>query len=121
MHIQQEKNRHGLTIDAYLQDDIIINGQSHNLPIVISRNKLLNVELPSRALELTSHLVEQLMEEKPEMIIIGSGDHQEFLPDHVLFPALKNRIGVECMTSAAASRTFTILASEGREVIAVIY
>jgi len=55
-----------------------------------------------------------------ELIIMGCGERQNFLPTSWLQPLMEQRIGLETMDTAAACRTYNILASEGRKVMAVL-
>lgn len=55
---------------------------------------------------------------EPELILLGSGAAQAFPPAQVLAASLGRGIGLETMTNAAAARTFNVLASEGRRVVA---
>lgn len=54
----------------------------------------------------------------PEVVVLGTGATQVFPPAAVRAAFLSRRIGLEVMTNAAAARTFTVLASEGRRVVA---
>lgn len=56
------------------------------------------------------------LENGPEILLIGTGTKQFFLPDEILLPFLKSRIGIECMQTQAAARTYNVLISEGRDV-----
>lgn len=58
--------------------------------------------------------------DKPEVLIIGTGNRQAFLPPSVLAPFYQAGIGVECMTSGAAARSYNVLISEDRRVLALI-
>ena len=54
----------------------------------------------------------------PEIVVLGSGETQAFPPAEVMAACLQRGIGLEAMTNAAAARTFNVLASEGRRVVA---
>lgn len=54
----------------------------------------------------------------PELVLIGTGQRQVFPPPKALLPLLRRGIGVEVMDNAAASRTYNLLAAEGRRVVA---
>ena len=54
----------------------------------------------------------------PEIVLLGSGETQAFPPAEVMATCLQRGIGLEAMTNAAAARTFNVLASEGRRVVA---
>ena len=62
--------------------------------------------------------LEPLLALQPELIVLGSGETQAFPPAGVLATCLQRGIGLEAMTNAAAARTFNVLASEGRRVVA---
>lgn len=56
----------------------------------------------------------------PELIVLGCGQVQAFASAHVQAACLSRGIGLECMTNAAAARTFNVLAAEGRRVAAAL-
>jgi uncharacterized protein len=62
--------------------------------------------------------LEPLLALGPELIVLGSGAVQKFPPPEVQAACLSRGIGLETMTNAAAARTFNVLASEGRRVVA---
>ena len=57
---------------------------------------------------------------EPEIVVLGSGTRQRF-PDTALLAAVLSRgIGCEVMDTGAACRTYNILASEDRKVVAAL-
>ena len=57
---------------------------------------------------------------EPEIVVIGSGARQQF-PDAALLAAVLSRgIGCEVMDTGAACRTYNVLASEDRKVVAAL-
>ena len=62
--------------------------------------------------------LEPLFALQPELVVLGSGETQGFPPAEVMANCLQRGIGLEAMTNAAAARTFNVLASEGRRVVA---
>ena len=63
--------------------------------------------------------IESILALQPEVVLLGTGAHVVFPPQAVLAQFLKRGIGLETMDSAAAARTFNVLAGEGRNVVAV--
>lgn len=63
---------------------------------------------------------EQLAQLDAEVVIFGSGGRIRFPRGAWLRPLLERRIGVETMDTAAACRTYNILAQEGRRVAAAL-
>lgn len=55
---------------------------------------------------------------EPEVILLGTGDRQHFPPAAILATCLTRGVGIEVMDNAAAARTFSVLANEGRRVVA---
>ncbi len=56
----------------------------------------------------------------PEVVLIGTGGRQHFLPPEHARPLLMQGVGLEVMSTAAAARTYNILMSEGRRVVAAL-
>jgi len=53
---------------------------------------------------------------KPDVVILGTGHKQRFAHPKLTACLTDQRIGVECMDSKAACRTYNILMTEGRKV-----
>ena len=57
---------------------------------------------------------------RPEVLLVGTGSRQRMLDHNIIKPLLRAGVGVECMTTEAAARTYNILMAEGRQVIAAL-
>lgn len=108
-------------INAYGPDYIEVNGVRYDSPFV------LDPELGPSPLDahtgpqtLTAEALEPIAAKQPEVVLIGTGSKQVFISPAKLVPFSSRRIGVECMSLAAACRTFNLLAAEGRKTIAVL-
>jgi uncharacterized protein len=75
---------------------------------------------PRTVAELSVADLEAVVAMKPEVIVIGSGPKQEFPAPEVIGAVLSRGIGCEVMDTGAACRTYNILASEGRTVVAAL-
>jgi len=64
-----------------------------------------------------SHL-DALLALQPELVLLGTGATQVFPPQAVLAACLTRHLGIEVMTNDAAARTYSVLAAEGRRVVA---
>ena len=62
----------------------------------------------------------QLAELKPEVVLLGTGANLRFPAARLMRALIDAGIGVEVMDTAAACRTFNILAAEGRNVAAAV-
>jgi uncharacterized protein len=78
-------------------------------------------EWPARALtDLTAAHFEQLLPLAPELVLFGSGVRHAFAHPSLYKSLIEKRIGLETMDTAAACRTYNVLVSEGRKVIAAL-
>jgi uncharacterized protein len=75
---------------------------------------------PARADELGAEHFEAVLSWQPELVIFGSGSRLRFVAPALLRGLIERRIGVETMDTAAACRTYNVLAAEGRTVLAAL-
>ena len=75
---------------------------------------------PGSAAELTAAHFERIAALRPEVVIYGSGPRLVFPPPALARVLFERRIGLETMDTAAACRTYNVLASEGRSVVAAL-
>jgi uncharacterized protein len=62
--------------------------------------------------------VETIAALKPELVLLGTGERQAFPPAEVMAAFLRRGIGIESMTNGSVARTYSLLAAEGRRVVA---
>ena len=62
--------------------------------------------------------LDALLALQPALVVLGTGAQQQFPPAAVMVACLQRGIGLEAMTNAAAARTYSVLAGEGRRVVA---
>jgi uncharacterized protein len=70
--------------------------------------------------DLTEAHFNSLADLRPEVVIFGSGARLRFAPPALMRGLMSRRIGVETMDTAAACRTYNVLAAEGRLVLAAL-
>jgi len=70
--------------------------------------------------QLTAAHFEQALALEPELVIFGSGARLRFVSPALHRCLIERRIGIETMDTAAACRTYNVLASEGRKVLAAL-
>lgn len=69
---------------------------------------------------LSSAHFDGLLDLAPEVVIFGSGARLRFVSPALYRGLIERRIGIETMDCAAACRTYTVLANEGRRVVAAV-
>ncbi|QBQ54864.1 Mth938-like domain-containing protein [Nitrosococcus wardiae] len=75
---------------------------------------------PASFSELEKSHFQSLLELKPEVVVVGTGERLRFPASYLVEPLLRHQVGVEFMDTAAACRTYNILVGEGRRVIAAL-
>ena len=63
---------------------------------------------------------ERILTLRPELVVFGSGRRLRFVPPALYRALIEARVGMETMDTAAACRTFNVLAGEGRSVVAAL-
>ena len=53
---------------------------------------------------------------QPDVVLLGTGERQRFAHPSLTSALTSHGVGVECMDSKAACRTYNILMGEGRKV-----
>jgi uncharacterized protein len=99
-------------------DHALVNERVLRKSFVISPQTLIEDWPVPNAATLESSLLEPLLALQPELVLLGTGAIQVFPPPSVMAACLTRGLGIEVMTNAAAARTYSVLAGEGRRVVA---
>lgn len=119
MKLHRDDNSDGLNlIKAYTTGAITINETSHQGSLIVCPGTIVGNWAPACHGDLNNEHCQQILDLEPEIILIGTGKLQHFPAPAILQPLLNSGIGVEIMATDAACRTYNILASEGRHVVA---
>lgn len=97
---------------------IRINEETYVHSLIISPNKLIPDWKPTSVESITDDDLLLLLVDNPDIILLGTGEKSTILPAKKLAILLEKQYHIECMNTAAACRTYTILAAEGRKVVA---
>lgn len=110
-----------LMIRSVAPDAITINDKSYSGPLALTADDLLGDWPDTPVAELSEAHFEQVEATRPEVVLLGTGATAVFPPRNLTFAFARKGIGFEFMDTAAAARTFNVLANEGRRVAAVLY
>lgn len=107
-------------IHAVTRQSVSINGQPHTSSVLVPSDAPL-LPWPAASLaDLTAEHFNLIVPYKPELVIFGSGPSLRFVHPSLMRALIDARIGVETMDTMAACRTYNILVSEGRRVLAAL-
>jgi uncharacterized protein len=99
---------------------IRINDDYYTDPFIVAVRRIVP-EWPVHSVDdIDEAALQVIFELEPEVVLIGTGRHQVFLPPAVQMHFYRNGTGFEVMTTDAACRTFNVLAAEGRQVVAAL-
>ena len=97
---------------------ILVNDTTLARSFILTPHELIENWRPASSQELVAHDMQALLELNPVLVILGTGTIQQFPSAAVMAACLTRGIGIEVMDNAAAARTFNVLATEGRKVVA---
>ena len=117
MQIHLEANE-SHTIEAYTDSAIQICSVTYDSSVIVSAKEIITDLTINTIKEVDLDLINVLARMKPKVIIIGHQQAGQWLNPEMASTLSKQGIGVECMSIGAACRTFNVLLSEGREVVA---
>ncbi len=112
------KPDHAFSIVSVREDAIVLNDRTLTSSFYLSPDALFEDWSPREATALTPDDLAGPLASSPEVILLGTGTHQQFPHAAVLAACLTRGVGIEVMDNHAAARTFSILANEGRRVVA---
>ncbi len=105
-------------IRGYSDDGITVNDRILTSSFIITPDHLIESWKPHRYSDLSSNDLAQLIQFKPEIILLGTGKRLHIPQSELLSSILLKGIGFEAMDTFAACRCYSILASEERKVVA---
>jgi uncharacterized protein len=110
-----------LVIRSVSETAIRVNDEDHAASIALTPEELLG-HWPDKAIgDLAEEDFAPILGTAPEIVLLGTGATNIFPPRELTFAFARRGIGLEVMDTAAAARTFNVLANEGRKLAAVLY
>jgi len=107
-------------INACSAEAISVNGESYAHSILVAHVGPVQPWPVASVEALQEAHFADIVAAAPEVVIFGSGPKLRFPHPSLLRSLMAARIGVETMDTAAACRTFNVLAAEGRRVMAAL-
>ena len=110
----------GNRISACDENRITVNEEIITASVILTPDRIIRDWLPARYEALEAVHIARLAELQPEVILLGTGRTLRFPSPAFTGDFLARGIGVEIMDTQAACRTYNILLSEGRRVVAAL-
>jgi uncharacterized protein len=108
------------TVTAYGEGWLEINARRYEHSLIVQPESPVQAWAPVRFEDLAAEHFEAIAAHAPEVVLLGTGAVQRFAHPRLVAALAARRIGVEAMDTGAACRTYNILMSEGRKVLAAL-
>lgn len=117
MQLIQDRPEGYFFIRACRADAITVIDRELHASFLIAPDRVVEDWPVTSASAIEPAALESLLPLEPELVILGSGLRLVFPPRALFLPLQRRHIGVEVMDNRAASRTYNLLAAEGRRVV----
>ena len=118
MQLNLERPDYAFTLRGADGAHALVNDRVLRGSFVIAPDTLVEDWPVSDARTMEASHLDALLALQPELVLLGTGATQVFPPTAVLAACLTRHLGIEVMTNDAAARTYSVLAAEGRRVVA---
>jgi uncharacterized protein len=120
MQFSQDENQGKYFIRSYKPGAITINQTLYPHSVILTSDTLIPDWPPQTIDMLTREDLLLVAQQKPEVVLLGTGKKQHFPSAALLSPLIEHNLGFEVMDTAAACRTYNTLVAEGRRVVAAL-
>jgi uncharacterized protein len=120
MRFTQDLTSNVNIIRSYGQGELRINDEVFTNTMIVSASSLRAEPGLANVADLTAEHAAHILEFEPELVLIGTGQRQVFPEAAFGAQFLRSGIGFEAMNTGAACRTFNVLVSEQRRVVALL-
>jgi len=120
MRFTQDASSTRYLIRSYAPGEIKINDQTFRHAVILGPASIAAGPAVVDAGELTAADTADIVALAPELVLVGTGARQVFPPAEFGAQFLRAGIGFEVMDTGAACRTFNVLVTEQRRVVALL-
>lgn len=108
-------------IRSYEDGKLLIGNTQYSSSVIVTSASCTGWSLTSIGALTPEHFAPLFeLDFKPELVILGTGPKLHFPKPAQTLSLVSAQIGLEVMDTGAASRTFNVLADEGRRVVACL-
>jgi uncharacterized protein len=118
MKLLQDTHYGAYYIRSYEPGHMLINETWFEQSIILTPTEIISPWTPLTLEELTHEQLAPIVALKPEVVLLGTGAKLRFPSQSLLAAFYVAQIGIEVMDTHAACRTYNVLISEGRQVVA---
>ena len=118
MQLAQENPDFIYVLRGISEAGVLVNQETITRSFLLTPNVIVQEWRPTSAADLQPDDMQALLALVAALVLLGTGPRQKFPSAAAMAALLTRGIGIEVMDSGAAARTFNVLATEGRKVVA---
>ena len=107
-------------VRSYSPGELRVGEETLRRSCVLRADQLIRDWRPQTLEDLQLSDLDVVFALEPEIVVLGAGERQRFPPTQLLAAMLSRGIGCEVMATDAACRTYNVLVSEDRKVVAAL-
>lgn len=120
MKLSLDKSSTLYLIEAFSPRSVTVAKQEYRHHLIVTPERVFEPWRPPAVADLDIADFDCLKELELEVVLLGTGEKQIFPPPLLQAEFGRMGVGFEVMNTAAACRTFNVLAGEGRKVAAAL-
>ncbi|BBN59662.1 Mth938-like domain-containing protein [Hydrogenovibrio marinus] len=117
MKFTEHRDSNILTVKNYQVGGVKVNNDWINHSCYLNQKNLVENWACDTLEALSEARLDELFLLQPEIIILGTGENQQFPAPKYFAYCAQRGIGLEVMDNSAACRTYNVLTTEQREVV----
>lgn len=121
MYVNEDKPDTLYPITAYDEQSITVGSLVLRKNFILFPSSISTEVEPQSFNDLTERHLTPILDAKPELLLIGTGRYSQQVSPLMRYFLESQNIGVECMNTPAACRSYTVLLSEGRNMAALFF
>ena len=111
---------HRSSIQSYDTGMVVVDGTNYTHSLVISADGVRADWQPTSLAQINKRHLRELLPLQPEIVILGTGARLRFPSPSITSCLMDKHIAIEVMDTASACRTYNVLLSEDRRVVAAL-
>lgn len=119
MQLTEHRHEHELFVRLADAARVVVVDREFRNSLILSPQGVVENFAPRNVAEFDGDAAAAVIALQPEVVLLGTGARAVFPAPSLLALFLRRGIGLETMDSAAAARTFNVLAGERRKVAAI--
>lgn len=120
MRFTQDSTSSINVVRGYARGELRINDEVFRDTVIVTASARRTVPALADVADLTNEHATHILEHEPEVVLLGTGHRQVFPSPAFGARFLQAGIGFEVMDTGAACRTYNVLVTERRRVVALL-